>query len=195
MLFLWQRLIGIGIYLLQIATLYYSDLMQSTEFSSFSAKSNQHLMRRKFCPWHHPQLIGSVGPQERDKSLHSDSPNYVDDFWLETGKKMENHVQVPKSSEDVSSLSGRLVLFRTIICCMDTGQTYEPKKVDDTQSAKENMWVPQIMTVFFHVSSYIRWSMTTQILMFGGFVYGFTTYPTKSCQHLAGSQQSTNKSI
>ena len=102
---------------------------------------------------------------------------------------MENHVQVPKSSEDVSSLSGRLVLFRTIICCMDTGQTYEPKKVDDTQSAKENMWVPQIMTVFFHVSS---WSMTTQILMFGGFVYGFTTYPTKSCQHLAGSQQSTN---
>lgn len=25
---------------------------------------------------------------------------------------------------------------------MDTGQTYEPKKVDDTQSAKENMWGP-----------------------------------------------------
>ena len=61
---------------------------------------------------------------------------------------MENHVQVPKSSEDVSSLSGRLVLFRTIICCMDTGQTYEPKKVDDTQSAKEYVGPSDYDSVF-----------------------------------------------
>lgn len=60
------------------ATVYYSDLVQSTEF--YCAKSSQHLMR-SFLPMA-PSLTGSVGPitGKRQLTAFGKSPNYVDDF-------------------------------------------------------------------------------------------------------------------